>query len=45
MPSATQSITVEPLPVAKGSQVNLGAVVSGVDIEHLTGKVQYIIAL
>lgn len=44
MPSVTQSITVEPL-FAKGSQVNLGAVISGVDIEHLTGKVQYIIAL
>lgn len=38
MPSATKSITVEPLTVPKGSQVNCGAVVSNVDIENLTSK-------
>lgn len=38
MPSATQSITIEPLTVQKDSQVNFGAVVSNVDIENLTGK-------
>jgi hypothetical protein len=38
MPSATQSITIEPLPVEKDSQVNFGAVVSNADIENLTGK-------
>ncbi|OIW32154.1 alpha-ketoglutarate dependent xanthine dioxygenase [Coniochaeta ligniaria NRRL 30616] len=36
MPSATQSIVVEPLPVPKGSQASFGAVVSNVDIENLT---------
>lgn len=38
MPSATKSITVEPLTVPKGSQINFGAEVSNVDIENLTSK-------
>lgn len=32
------AITVQPLPCPEGSGVQFGAVVSGVDIENLTGK-------
>ena len=32
------SIQISPLPVAEGSKAKLGAVVSGIDIENLTGK-------
>jgi hypothetical protein len=38
MPHATETITVEPLVTPKGSSFKLGATVSGVDIENLTGK-------
>ena len=31
-------LTVQPLSLPEGSQVNFGAVVSGADIENLTGK-------
>ena len=32
------SIKVQPISAPEGSQINFGAVVSGVDIEQLTGK-------
>lgn len=32
------STTVQPLPVPEGSKVNFGAVITGVDVENLTGK-------
>ena len=33
------ALTVQPLSVTEGSKINFGAVVSGADIENLTGKI------
>ena len=33
-----KTITVEPITAPEGSAMNFGAVVSGVDIENLTGE-------
>lgn len=33
------SITVQPMSLPEGSGVNFGAVINGVDIENLTGKI------
>lgn len=32
------SITVEPLSFPEGSEIKFGAIISGVDVENLTGK-------
>lgn len=34
----SSKITVEPFVVSESSQVDFGAIVSNVDVEHLTGK-------
>jgi hypothetical protein len=35
----SSQVTVQPIPSPEGSNIDFGAVVSNVDIEHITGKI------
>ena len=37
--------SVERIPISEGSGINFGAIISGIDIEHLTGKSQSNVSL